>query len=146
VKPMRPAVVQMLSVTQRAAHTAQFRRLLEQDKRNACAMRVKSQAQAPAGPPPRMVNSLIACLLLTFNGLSFQDLDTLFNADSLRDFVRDTVAISLGDVTRASKDQCDLAAENAASGSVRRFSMTALPYLHLRVDRRLGPANLICRR
>jgi hypothetical protein len=33
---------------------------------------------------------------------------------------------------------------NSASGSVRRFSMTALPYLQLRVDRRLRPANPIC--
>src|SRR5882672_10810268 len=28
---------------------------------------------------------------------------------------------------------------NSASGSVRHFSMTALTYLQLRVDRRLGP-------
>jgi hypothetical protein len=36
--------------------------------------------------------------------------------------------------------------EDGREGGVRcRFSMTALPYLQLRVDRRLGPANPICK-
>jgi len=43
---MRTAVVEMLAVTQRAAHPSQFRGPFEQEKRNARATRVECQAQA----------------------------------------------------------------------------------------------------